>query len=365
MLAQANLAAERCETLDLDFFFIDAEENQYVQSYWKTSPFRFVSALEYMNFGDSLGIKAPALSSYRFPEYHRTFPWNEFMDHKSMDYTAPQVYWMGSHNPAYQLKETIEQYAAIREMDMVPIGAAFKEGGWTTTPEDIAEFTQAVQDEGLTGWGFWVLDQAMWRDDWLAAMDHDYIPPEPPPDPDPEPVDPVIIEITGLAGDETLRLRNAIWGEVVAKTWNGCQFPVMSKALDSLNREWYQLGVGIWVAGWYTKPVEAPEPDPEPDPEETESLLVQVKENLKCPLGIAVHHDDAGKPTIEHPPLGDRIIYRYPEKFKVYKKYKYSQVDDPNTPVIFAAGNVKHYVAIDGYAGKVSFVRKDQVIKVA
>jgi len=256
MISQASLAGGRCATLGLDFWFIDAEENadDEIKAYWKTSPWRSLSAREYLDFGPSMGMQTPALSSYRFPESHPEFPWGPFLQHEAMKFTAPQVYWIGAHNPAFQLAKTIEQYAGIRELPMVPIGAAFHEGGWTTTPADIAEFTQAVQDEGLTGWGWWVLDQAINREDWLEAMATDYTPP-PTPEPEPETI-PDLVEIVGLTGNDQLNIRSRIWGDVVAKTWNGAQFPVEDHGHDGLGRTWFQLGSGIWVASWYTQPVD-------------------------------------------------------------------------------------------------------------
>lgn len=251
MSSQAERARERCAALGLDFWLIDAEENQSVGSYWKTSATRDQSAREYMtNIRD---VPSPALCSYRYPESHRELPWSEFINPSFIEYTAPQVYWIGSHNPRYQLTKCLQQYDAIRDLPMIPIGAAFKEGGWTTTPAEIAEFTQACQDLNLPGWGYWVLDQAIDRPDWLAAMVNDYIPP-PNPDPEPEP-EPQTIEITGLHSGDSLNLRAAIFGAVVAHTWNGARFPVMSTGYDSQGRAWYQIGAGIWVAGWYTKAV--------------------------------------------------------------------------------------------------------------
>lgn len=377
MVRQASVAAERCATLGLDFWFIDAEEHGPTQTYWKTSPYRSLSAREYMDLGQSLGIKSPSLSSYRFPKAHPEFPWDDFLNHPSMEYTAPQMYWMGAHNPRYQLGLCLSQYAQKRELPMVPIGAAFKEGGWTTTAADIAEFTQAVQDFECPGWGFWVLDQAIDRPDWLAAMAHDYTPPpvpapEPTPEPEPEPA-PQLVEIIGLDDDQTLNMRSRIWGDVVAKTWNGAQFPVMDTGQDGLDRPWYQLGPGIWVASWYTQPVNQlpdPEPDPEPDPipdPEPGPEVLWVRALVQFPLGIAVQHDQAckehgtrGKPTIEHPKIG-RIIIPKGKKIRIYAHYKYSCMDNAASPVIRAAGNKSYYVAVDGYPGQVSFVRKDLV----
>ena len=58
-------------------------------------------------------------------------------------------------------------------------------------------------------------------------------------------------KIKGLLPNETLRLRNVIFGTVVAMTWNDAVFDVMGQAKDPQGRYWYQIGPSIWVAGWY------------------------------------------------------------------------------------------------------------------
>jgi hypothetical protein len=251
MARQSAAAAERCQTLGMDFWLIDAEENQTYDSFWKSSTYRYISADEYVEGLEAANVPSPGLCSYRYPDYHRLFPWDNFLQHDYIGYSAPQVYWIGSHNPAYQLNKCIDQYNKRVIKPIVPIGAAFKEGGWTTTPGDLMEFNQEVKSLGLDGWGYWVLDQAKDYPEWLESITDDTTPIPPTPDPPPTPLR---IEIVGLANGETLRLRNNVWGDVVGQTWNGCQFKVMGQAEDSLNRVWYQLGAEIWVAGWYCNP---------------------------------------------------------------------------------------------------------------
>ena len=82
-------------------------------------------------------------------------------------------------------------------------------------------------------------------------------PVEPPPPPEDPPANPEKIRIAHLLPDETLRMRDTVWGSVVAKTWNDAQFNVSGAQLDSQQRLWYQLGGSVWVASWYAEPVEA------------------------------------------------------------------------------------------------------------
>lgn len=108
------------------------------------------------------------------------------------------------------------------------------------------------------------------------------------------------------------------------------------------------------------------DPPPAPDPE---TITLRAKE--KFPLGIAVDHDKkcegeepSGKPVIEHPPQEDRIIYQPGDTFDAYAAYQYSCVDDPDTPIIYAAGREPFYVAVDGYPGQISFAKASLVEEV-
>lgn len=94
-------------------------------------------------------------------------------------------------------------------------------------------------------------------DEYNKVFDLAVPPPiEPPPDPQPEPEeDTCTIRITGLQG-ATLNMRDKVWGDRVAYTWNDAEFEVMGWYYDTQNRLWYQIGETIWVAGWYTEKVD-------------------------------------------------------------------------------------------------------------
>jgi len=77
---------------------------------------------------------------------------------------------------------------------------------------------------------------------------------EPPIEPPPPPTDPLRIEIVGLDDNETLRIREGVWGTTRAKTWNGAEFAVVGTSIeDAEGRQWYRIGPEICVASWYTK----------------------------------------------------------------------------------------------------------------
>lgn len=96
------------------------------------------------------------LCSYRFPSLHPEFPWRDFL--RYADFHAPQVYWIKSHNPAAQLKQSCREVAALRDLPIVPVGAAFQEQGWKPSVAEIDEFDRTAHELKLPGVGWWCLD---------------------------------------------------------------------------------------------------------------------------------------------------------------------------------------------------------------
>jgi len=138
------------------------------------------------------------LSSYRYPSLHPELPWGAFLT--GCNFVMPQVYWMGSHNPGYQLSKTILEYQAlyarlsIEPLPMIPTGAAFHEWGWQPTKEDITAFDAKVKEFGLVGaaWWEWAAAYRYGLEDTVANLDWPPPPPfePPPPLPPPEPPGP-------------------------------------------------------------------------------------------------------------------------------------------------------------------------------
>jgi hypothetical protein len=172
----------------LSHWLVDAEDVANIDAKWKRLPKDTVNALakEYMN-NLGLGSGFPvALCSYRYPSYHSQFPFSAFVNHSANTHIAAQVYWMFANNPGFQLKKMVNEYNTIRKLPHVPIGASFAEHGWTVTADQIKEFVTVARDElKLPAWGFWDLDEAIKRPDWLAAM-AGLPPPVLEPDPEPE-----------------------------------------------------------------------------------------------------------------------------------------------------------------------------------
>jgi ketosteroid isomerase-like protein len=120
-----------------------------------------------------------ALSSYRYPSYHREFPWKAFLDH--CDFAMPQVYWQESHNPAVQLARTLKEYGrpelvgAVRPV--IPTGAAYGVGNWAATAADLHQFLAEAKRVHLPAVNFYSWDWAAvpdQRDLWDTVAQYDW-----------------------------------------------------------------------------------------------------------------------------------------------------------------------------------------------
>ena len=173
---QGDRAEERREKLHLSHYLLDMEKE------WKI-PYgagaRAVTLCDKLHNG-SLQV---GLCSYRYPEYHPEPPWGKFLHHEKMDAIVPQLYWIGSHNPAWQIRESLRQYREMSDLPYIPIGSTFDNGDWSPTTDDIAEFIEECQAQGFPGYGFYTLDWIIQkhRTDWLAAIGSGQPAPLPPP----------------------------------------------------------------------------------------------------------------------------------------------------------------------------------------
>lgn len=209
--AQGKLASSKVAELGLDHWLIDAEEYIPLGALWK-HPGSDAAAKAYC---DALSIPfgiPVALCSYRFPTFHAGFPFKTFLNHPKVNANAPQMYWLMASNPGDQLKRCMREYAAWSNKEFVPIGAAYSEFNWEPTPEQIKEFVEVSAEQGLVGYGFWVLDQAIKRPDWMEAATGKPTPPVPPivvpPLPEPEPITKIAEVKTVL--ENGVRVRSAI-----------------------------------------------------------------------------------------------------------------------------------------------------------
>ena len=149
---EANRAIQRVKELNLDGYVIDAEM-EFDKRGMDAAARQFMTTLR--NALPNLPI---ALSSFRFPSYHPTFPWKDFLE--KCDLNMPQVYWVDAHNPTAQLDRCIREFQALAPFrPILPTGIACYEKSWYPTESDINEFLNASKGFNLPGANFWDWDE--------------------------------------------------------------------------------------------------------------------------------------------------------------------------------------------------------------
>ena len=210
-----------------------------------------------------------ALSSYRFPSYHRNFPFEAFLAFCNAN--LPQVYWMQANGTVpRQLDRTLREYEPLPTRTLIPTGAAFQEHGWVANAQDQKIFVDEVTRHNLSACNWWEYHHTFHQLPHLgeaianAGFNVDPVIPEP----DPEPSEKRYrILFTGNA----LSIRSgpgAGFGLTGHYVRNGeVQYS------DREENNWYYIvrnGVRGWISGntqWTQITVLEPEPDPEPEPE--------------------------------------------------------------------------------------------------
>lgn len=168
-VGEANVAVRQVKKYELDGFVINAE-SQYKEAGKKESATRYMSILR-----PGLSDIPLGLSSYRFPSYHPQLPWREFLS--KCDLNMPQVYWMGAHDSALQLRRTIREFKGMTPMrKIVPTGAAFKEHGWEPTPEEIIAFLDEAKIQNLDAANMWEWSDARRNGFWDTVADYQWGP---------------------------------------------------------------------------------------------------------------------------------------------------------------------------------------------
>ena len=164
---EADTAAERIVSLGLEGYILDAE-----------SEYKLAGAEAARRFMRRLRKLVPhiplALCSYRFPTYHRDFTWQAFaeeMDAQRGDAHMPQVYWVGDarpDGPALQLKRSLKELRALKDLPVIPVGAAYgqrlESGYWRPTPLQMRSFARAAREEGCPGVAWWSWDSLRAKD---------------------------------------------------------------------------------------------------------------------------------------------------------------------------------------------------------
>lgn len=160
--AEAQAAVDAVMANNLDGWFIDAE-SEYEKpggSQW---------AVSWMGvFRGAFPLFSLGLCAFRFPTYHREFPWDVFLT--GCNFHAPQVYWEGAHNPASQLRRSVSELRALKDCPIIPIGSAYSHAGWEPTILDINDFDAATKGLALPGVGWWSYQHAEARAEWFEAI---------------------------------------------------------------------------------------------------------------------------------------------------------------------------------------------------
>ncbi len=173
-VGEANMAIMRLQQLELEGYVIDAEI-EYKQPGKSAAAKRFMERLR-----ASLPALPMALSSYRFPSFHRQLPWNIFLEY--VDYNMPQVYWEQNHNAEANLRRCVREFQAMQPFRPIfPTGPAYKTGGWRPTQGDIIEFLNTARELQLKGANFFSWDECK-RDVpelWETIAAFKWSPPEP------------------------------------------------------------------------------------------------------------------------------------------------------------------------------------------
>ncbi len=148
---EAAIAISQVKKYNLDGYVVDAEI-EYQQTGREAVARSFMSSVR-----SGLPNTPIALSTYRWPSYHKTFPYAAFLE--KCDYNMPQVYWMQAHNPAYDLTKSYNEFKAMTPYrPLIPTGAAFSESGWTPTADDLRVFSDTAKSLGLTGCNYYSWD---------------------------------------------------------------------------------------------------------------------------------------------------------------------------------------------------------------
>jgi hypothetical protein len=167
---EAEIAAHRTKTLGLDGFVINAEH---------PAKAKVQEAKAYMDtLCDLLPGHLLALSSYRYPHFHTTLPWQEFLSR--CDLNMPQMYWVGER-PADCVRNSLARHRDFPfAKPIIATGAAYGEqygnSFFRSEPAEIIEFLDAVRANGLAAANFWSWDwiQAHGPDLWDAIANYDW-----------------------------------------------------------------------------------------------------------------------------------------------------------------------------------------------
>lgn len=188
------------------------------------------------------------LSTYRWPSYHPEFPYEAFMDY--CDFTMPQVYHMQAHNPAAQLRRSLQEWKArFPDKPFFPTLAAFHEHGWQPTVGEITEAMQEVAALGLSGCNFWEWGNCKkyLPDGWEVIRSTAWAdtPGQPDPPVTPEQPSRPVLQMRALVDGQRIRRAPTLSAEIVGYTSAGQVYQVSEVAGADA---WGRIGPNEWAA---------------------------------------------------------------------------------------------------------------------
>ncbi len=250
---EAAIAIRQVNELELTGYYIDAEGEA-------KGPGKDVAANTFMTRLRSAYPDLPiGLCSYRYPSYHPELPWEAFRRLCSFD--APQVYWVGAHDPVTQLNKSYGEFQAMTpRLPYAPVGSAYQAGTWSPTAGDWVAFLDCCRVLGFSGANFWewAKTKTYLPNLFDAIAGYSWPLPEPPAPPEPEP-DAVL--------DAVLTLRDRV--EDV--------FREMSMSFTSVHEAIAGAEQRILAAIG-----SAPTPTPTPEPEPANTVGFRITEDPRC-----------------------------------------------------------------------------------
>ncbi len=249
---EARRAADRYQQLGLAGFVVNAEM-QFKAAGMASAAHKYMQELRRLLPAVQIG-----LSTYRYPTVHYQFPFTAFLSY--CDFAMPQVYWVESHNPAQQIKKSLNEYRAIfPTKPIIATGAAYAQGSWAPTAAQIIEFLNAARELKIPAANFWEWQTAYNQPGlWNAVRDYSWAgtnPPTPPPAAQTATVTANSLNVRGGPGTNYPIIGNLKAGYVV---------PVLEKS-----GSWVKIEFGgkeAWVHGDYVKLSTATTPPPQPPP---------------------------------------------------------------------------------------------------
>jgi hypothetical protein len=194
--SEAATTVQAVSRYGLSGFLIDAEVE------YKRQPQNRGWAATYMAAVRSSLPNTPlGLCSYRYPSLHPEIPWADFLSR--CDFHAPQVYWIDANNPGWQLEKSVKELRALKNLPVVPVGAAFSYGKWSPTVAELNQFDETARRLKLPGVSWWSWQHAEADVAWWSTITRHVW--SAPPVQEPEPETP--LQITH---------------EMLVKMWNHC-----------------------------------------------------------------------------------------------------------------------------------------------